>query len=58
MGIALPEAEEGLHVEGEQYGIVEEFLLRYPAGQLFGSQEGRAYQVLLEADLPWEEGSP
>lgn len=58
MGMALLEAEEGIHLEGEQYGIVEEFLLRYPAGQLFGSQEGRAYQVLLEADLPWEEGSP
>jgi hypothetical protein len=57
MGIALPEAEDGIHLEGEQYKVVEEFLLRYPSGQLFGSQEGRAYQVLLEADLPWEEGS-
>jgi hypothetical protein len=58
MGIALSDAEEGIRVEGEQYEAVEEFLLRYPAGQFFGSQQGRAYQVLLEADLPWEEGSP
>jgi hypothetical protein len=57
VGVALPDAEDGMHLGGEEYGIVEEFLLRYPAGQLFGSQEGRAYQVLLEADLPWEEGS-
>jgi hypothetical protein len=56
--VSLPEAEQGTHLEGERYGVVEEFLLRYPRGQLFGSQEGRAYQVLLEADLPWESGSP
>jgi hypothetical protein len=54
VGIALPEATGGAHLEGEQYRGVEEFLLRYPQGQLFGSQEGVAYQVLLEADLPWE----
>jgi hypothetical protein len=54
VGIALPEATEGGHLEGEQYRSVEQFLLRYPQGQLFGSQEGTAYQVLLEADLPWE----
>ena len=54
VGIALPEATGGAHLEGEQYQSVEQFLLRYPQGQLFGSQEGRAYQVLLEADLPWE----
>lgn len=57
-GIALPEATEGAHLEGEQYRSVEQFLLRYPQGQVFGSQEGTAYQVLLEADLPWEAGSP
>jgi hypothetical protein len=57
LGIALPEVVAGIHLEGEQYGAVEEFLLRYPAGQLFGSQEGWAYQAVLEADLPWEEGS-
>jgi hypothetical protein len=57
-GIALPEATEGAHLEGEQYRSVEQFLLRYPQGQVFGSQEGRAYQVLLEADLPWEVSSP
>jgi hypothetical protein len=54
VGIALAEATEGAHLEGEQYGSVEQFLLRYPQGQIFGSQEGMAYQVLLEADLPWE----
>ena len=54
VGIALPEATEGGHLEGEQYRNVEQFLLRYPQGQVFGSQEGTAYQVLLEADLPWE----
>jgi len=58
VGIALPEATEGAFLEGEQYRIVEGFLLRYPPGQLFGSQEGRAYQVLLEAYLPWEDTSP
>lgn len=58
VGVALPEATEGSRLEGEQYQVVEEFLVRYPAGQMFGSQEGRAYQVLLEADLPWEESSP
>lgn len=58
VGIALEEATEGAFLEGEQYLVVEEFLLRYPPGQLFGSQEGRAYQVLLEADLPWGETSP
>jgi hypothetical protein len=58
VGIALGEATERAHLEGEQYQSVEQFLLRYPQGQLFGSQEGRAYQVLLEADLPWEAGSP
>jgi hypothetical protein len=57
VGIALSAATQGADLEGEEYRIVEEFLLRYPAGQLFGSQEGRAYQVLLEADLPWEEES-
>jgi hypothetical protein len=57
VGIALGEATEGAHLEGEQYESVEQFLLRYPQGQLFGSQEGRAYQILLEADLPWEVGS-
>ncbi len=58
VGVSLREAEQGTRLEGERYGVVEEFLLRYPRGQLFGSQEGRAYQVLLEADLPWEAGSP
>jgi len=58
VGVPLPEATQGTRLEGEEYGVVEEFLLRYPQGQLFGSQEGRAYQVLLEADLPWEAGSP
>jgi hypothetical protein len=58
VGIALSEATQGVHLEGEGYQIVEEFLLRYPQGQLFGSQEGRAYTVLLEADLPWETDSP
>jgi hypothetical protein len=56
LSISLSEATEGAYLEGEHYGIVEGFLLRYPQGQIFGSQEGRAYQVLLEADLPWEEG--
>lgn len=58
MGVPLPEATEGAYLEGRQYQIVEEFLLRYPPGQLFGSQEGEAYQVLLEAFLPWEDTSP
>jgi hypothetical protein len=58
MGVPLPEATQGIRLEGEQYGVVEEFLLRYPRGQLFGSQEGRAYQVLLQADLPWEAVTP
>jgi hypothetical protein len=58
VGIALSEVTEGIHLEGEQYQVVEEYLLRYPRGQLFGSQEGIAYQVLMEADLPWEAGSP
>jgi hypothetical protein len=57
VGIALSAAIGGVPLEGEGYRIVEEFLLRYPQGQLFGSQEGRAYQALLEADLPWEEES-
>ncbi len=58
VGTALPKATEGACLEGEEYQVVEEFLLRYPPGQLFGSQEGRAYQVLLEACLPWEDTSP
>ncbi len=58
VGISLREAGQGISLEGEQYGVVEEFLLRYPRGQLFGSQEGEAYRVLLEAELPWESGSP
>ena len=58
VGILLAETAEGAHLEEEQYQVVEEFLIRYPPGQLFGSQEGRVYQVLLEASLPWEEGSP
>lgn len=58
VAIALPDATQGSHLEGEQYNLVEEYLLRYPRGQLFGSQEGRAYQVLLEADLPWENTQP
>lgn len=57
IGIDLVDAREGAHLAGEQYRVVEEFVLRYPPGQLFGSQEGRAYQVLLEADLPWEDAS-
>lgn len=57
VGIPLGEATQGVHLEGEQYRSVEQFLLRYPQGQLFGSQEGLAYQILLEADLPWEVGS-
>jgi hypothetical protein len=57
VGLELADAREGAHLAGEQYHAVEEFLLRYPRGQLFGSQEGRAYQVLLEADLPWEHTS-
>ena len=57
VGVALSEVTEGIHLEGEQYQVVEEYLLRYPRGQLFGSQEGIAYEVLLEADLPWEAGS-
>lgn len=58
VGIELVDAREGARLAGEQYRVVEEFLLRYPPGQLFGSQQGRAYQVLLEADLPWEDASP
>jgi hypothetical protein len=58
VGIELADAREGVHLAGDQYGVVEEFLLRYPPGQLFGSQQGQAYQVLLEADLPWEDASP
>jgi len=58
VGAVLAEVTEGTRLEGEQYQVLEEFLLRYPRGQLFGSQEGRAYQVLLEADLPWAAGSP
>lgn len=54
VGFALEQAAGGLHLEGQEYRRVEEFLLRYPPGQLFGSQEGRAYEVLLEADLPWQ----
>jgi hypothetical protein len=57
VGIALSAVTGGVHLEGEQYQVVEGFLLRYPRGQLFGSQEGIAYRVLLEADLPWEAGS-
>ncbi len=57
VGIDLVDAREGAHLAGEQYRVVGEFVLRYPPGQLFGSQEGRAYQVLLEADLPWEDAS-
>ena len=58
VGVALSQATQGAGLEEEQYQIVEEFLLRYPAGQLFGSQDGRAYRVLLEADLPWEDSQP
>jgi hypothetical protein len=58
VGLALPEATEGTYLDGEPYRSVEQFLLRYPQGQLFGSQGGRAYQVLLAADLPWEASSP
>jgi len=58
VGVVLAEVTEGAHLAGEHYQVVGEFLLRYPRGQLFGSQEGRAYQVLLEADLPWAAGSP
>lgn len=58
VAIALPDATEGSHLQGEQYSLVEEFLLRYPPGQLLGSQEGRAYQVVLGADLPWEDTQP
>jgi hypothetical protein len=58
VGIDLAEATEGAHLEGEQYRVVEQYLLRYPPGQLFGSQEGQAYRVLLEADLPWEDIKP
>jgi hypothetical protein len=58
VGIALLEATKGAFLKGEQYQVVEEFLLRYPPGQNFGSQEGRAYRVLLEAYLPWEDTSP
>lgn len=58
VGIAPAEAMGGAHLDGEQYQVVGEFLLRYPPWQLFGSQDGRAYQVSLEADLPWEGTSP
>ncbi len=58
LGITLGEAVQGAHLEGDQFGIVQEFLLRYPPGQLFGSQEGRAYRVLLEAHFPWEGTAP
>ena len=58
VGLSLAEATGGTRLDGEQYRSVEQFLLRYPQGQLFGSQEGRAYRVLLEAHLPWEGGSP
>lgn len=58
LGITLGEAVQGAQLEGDQFGIVHEFLLRYPPGQLFGSQEGRAYRVLLEADFPWEQTAP
>jgi hypothetical protein len=58
VGIALPGATEGAFLEGHQYQMIEEFLLRYPPRQLFGSQEGRAYEVLLEANFPWQETSP
>ncbi|HJX38346.1 MAG TPA: hypothetical protein VJ714_07095 [Anaerolineae bacterium] len=57
VGIALSEATDGAHLEGDQYRSVEQFLMRYPQGQLFGSQEGTAYQILLEANLPWEAES-
>jgi hypothetical protein len=57
VGIALSEATDGGHLEGDQYRSVEQFLMRYPQGQLFGSQEGTAYQILLEANLPWEAES-
>lgn len=58
VGITLPEATDGAYLQNQQYEVVEEFLLRYPPGQLFGSQEGQAYRVLLEADLPWEDTKP
>jgi hypothetical protein len=58
VGIDVADATKGAHLEGEQYQTVEEFLLRYPPNQLFGSQEGRAYEVCLEARLPWEIASP
>jgi hypothetical protein len=58
VGIALHEATEGAYLEGEQYRVIEEYLLRYPVHQLFGSQEGRVYQVRLDADLPWEGTAP
>lgn len=54
LAFTLEEGSGGVRLEGGRYRRVEEFLLRYPPDQLFGSQEGRAYQVLLEADLPWE----
>jgi hypothetical protein len=57
VGFALEEAVDGLHLERDEYNRVEEFLLRYPPSQVFGSQEGRAYEVLLEADLPRETAS-
>ena len=58
VGIALPEATEGVYLEGEEYQVIDEFLLRYPPHQVFGSQEGGAYQVRLEAQLPWGATSP
>lgn len=58
VGVALSAVTEGIRLEGEQYQVVEEYLLRYPRGQLFGSQEGVAYEVLLEADLPWVADVP
>ncbi len=57
VGIDLADAMGGAHLAGDQYLTVGEFVRRYPPGQLFGSQEGLAYQVLLEADLPWEDAS-
>jgi len=58
VGFSLEEAsDDGVYLEGEEYHRVEEFLLRYPPSQVFGSQDGRAYEVLLEADLPRETAS-
>jgi hypothetical protein len=58
VGISLPEATEGVYLEGEEYQVIDEFLLRYPPHQVFGSQEGGAYQVRLEGHLPWGDSSP